>query len=234
MSTPYINAVADILGLLSNWLAELRATTIPTVIGSQCEEDEVLAALLPEPSGLYLDIGASHPIECSNTWKFYERGWRGLLIEPQIECWRDLMLLRPGDWLWPTAVSNDTGYRRFRYYYTVSTLRDDWPIPTPTERIVPCERLDNILAKFPAIRDGCRLVSIDVEGHEAQVLSSVDWAIFKPEVLVIEYRFYDPDKPGKDISGEWLGYISLWYEEVHRTTFNIIFKRKPGDDAAKL
>lgn len=232
MSTQDVKTIDDISRLLANWSNVLKASfPTPSVFGSQCEEDAVLAELLPEPTGAYVDIGASHPIECSNTWKFYQRGWRGLLIEPLADCWYALMRMRPGDMVWPQAVSNETCLRRFRCYHTVSTLREDWPIPTPIERIVECDRLDNILAKFPAIREACRLVSIDVEGHEAQVLTSVDWRTFKPEVLVIEYRLYDPDKPGKDISGEWLGYISPWYEEVHRTTFNIIFKRRQADDA---
>ena len=68
-------------------LSQLRTyleCNVPTITrdGSQFDEDEILAGLLPEEFGVYVDIGAFDPVECSNTWQFYKRGWRGLLVEP--------------------------------------------------------------------------------------------------------------------------------------------------------
>jgi hypothetical protein len=64
---------------------------------SQHGEDQVLADLLPQTSGVYLDIGAGNPIHLSNTYSFYRRGWSGVLVDP---LWANSVLarmLRPRD-----------------------------------------------------------------------------------------------------------------------------------------
>lgn len=46
------------------------------------EESAILAAFPDKTDGRFLDIGAWHPTDKSNTRALYERGWSGLLIEP--------------------------------------------------------------------------------------------------------------------------------------------------------
>jgi hypothetical protein len=49
-------------------------------------EDYVLSSVLDGvASGTYIDVGANHPIENSVTALFYERGWQGIVVEPQPE-----------------------------------------------------------------------------------------------------------------------------------------------------
>jgi hypothetical protein len=45
-------------------------------------EDRVLVKFLPEVLGSYIDVGAGAPVRGSNTYLFYERGWRGITIDP--------------------------------------------------------------------------------------------------------------------------------------------------------
>ena len=50
---------------------------------SQTGEDAILAHLLfDHDCGFYVDVGAFHPIQYSNTYYFYRRGWTGINIEP--------------------------------------------------------------------------------------------------------------------------------------------------------
>jgi len=51
---------------------------------SQNEEDTILEKYLSEPTGYYVDVGAFHPFEGSNTHRLYERGWAGIIIEPMM------------------------------------------------------------------------------------------------------------------------------------------------------
>lgn len=51
-------------------------------MSSQFEEDGIIAELLPQRCGVYVDIGAYHPISDSNTYALYQRGWHGLAIDP--------------------------------------------------------------------------------------------------------------------------------------------------------
>ncbi len=202
-----------------------RTFTPPARHGSQEEEDPILRDLLPESTGTYVDIGAGEPINNSNTWAFYERGWRGLLVEPLYQYWPMLVHHRPGDMLYDSAVRHYDGVTMLRVQGSVSSVLPSWNIEEQARLMVPCETTATILGKFPAIRDACQLCSIDVEGAEKEVLGGIDWATFHPKILVVEYREYDPDKQGDDISGEWVDLLTKQgYREVQRTTMNLIFK----------
>lgn len=49
---------------------------------SQFGEDIVLAKLLKEKGGFYVDVGAYHPKHFSNTYLLFKKGWRGINIDP--------------------------------------------------------------------------------------------------------------------------------------------------------
>ena len=49
------------------------------------------------PRGFYIDVGANHPRIDSVTLAFYERGWRGINIEPLPHLHRELEQERPED-----------------------------------------------------------------------------------------------------------------------------------------
>jgi len=195
-----------------------------TCEGSQYEEDTILASLLTGP-GMYVDVGASHPQECSNTWRFYQRGWRGLLIDPLPETWYGLLRHRPEDHLFPVACSNTNGTATLRMYHSVSTLREDWPIPDDNELLdIETMRLSDILSLFPTIRDCARLLSVDVEGLERQVLEGNDWSTFRPEVVVCEYRMYDSESLGHDTSCEYSSILcDAGYHLLLQTDLNQIW-----------
>jgi hypothetical protein len=226
-----LEQLRDASGLLNKLLSRLNGylnRTYPRVSrhGSQHNEDQLLAELLPG-DGTYVDFGAGEPEECSNTWAFYQRGWRGLLVEP-CRLFHDALLhQRPGDFIYNSAVRSYTGQTVLRLRGTVTSVLEDWldvgeQLPT---HWVPCETAADILAKFPQVRDACRLCSIDVEGVEKEVLESIDWTTFRPDVFCIEYRKYDPVKLGEDISGEWTPLLEKQgYREVARTSLNLIFQ----------
>jgi len=196
--------------------------------GSQFDEDQVLQQFLPEKSGIYVDIGANHPKECSNTWRLYERGWRGLLIEPLPDTWGNLLLTRPEDYLCPVAASNTTGFSTLRVARSVSSMRPDWNIGDVESIPIQIDTLKNILSFYPQV-DWTKtdLCSIDVEGHEKEVLEGIDWKNFHPRVIVIEYRDYDAEKFGEDNSAQWKDIIqSNGYQMETINPLNQIWRRK--------
>lgn len=195
--------------------------------GSQFDEDKILAELLPG-KGIYVDVGANHPKECSNTWRLYQRGWRGMLIEPLPDAWPALLLERREDRLCPVAASNRDGFATLRVCRSVSSLRDDWKINAEDGIIVRTATLSTILSMYGNEFDFSKtqLLSIDVEGHEKEVLEGMpDW--FRPDVIVLEYRDYDPANYGKDISDGWKRLLVHWgYRKHHENPLNQIWKRK--------
>jgi len=194
--------------------------------GSQDGEDAIIASLVPPLPyrGTYVDVGAGHPSECSNTWELYQRGWSGLLIEPNPHFWPLLAQARPRDELVRCACGSELASKPMKMNYSVSSLRENWPIETLSRRMVAVVPLSIILDKHPTVRDNCDVCSIDVEGYERQVILGTDWKTFRPRVLVVEYVWYDPDKPGHDISGEWSDLlVNAGYRLFAKTTFNHIW-----------
>lgn len=55
-------------------------------------------------SVFYIEIGANHPISSSNTYLLYQRGARGVLVEPNPELGALIRTARPNDVLVPSAV----------------------------------------------------------------------------------------------------------------------------------
>ena len=194
--------------------------------GTQFNESKVLAELLPENPGYYVDVGAAEPVECSNTWEFYQRGWRGLLIECLPSAWNALLRHRPGDFLYPVAASDRAGFAQLRVAHTVSSIQPDWDIQEMGSMVVETATLSSILDKFPVVRDNCGLLSIDVEGSEGLVLKGIDWERFKPKVIIIEaYRYRGDETTVEDMSADWECFLAD-YKLHTRNQLNKIYVRK--------
>lgn len=79
---------------------------------SQFGEDLILQHLLPD-KGFYIDVGANHPVTHSNTWLFYQNGWRGITVEPN-PCLAGLhRTRRPRDVVLAAAVGKKRGRGAF-------------------------------------------------------------------------------------------------------------------------
>src|SRR5438270_228594 len=80
---------------------------------AQNREDVVLARAFDRHTGFYVDVGAGSPVIHSVTNHFYERGWRGINIEP-LELWqRQLAKARPRDINLPVGLSDESGVLEF-------------------------------------------------------------------------------------------------------------------------
>lgn len=193
--------------------------------GTQDGEDAILAELLPATVGSYLDIGASEPRECSNTWALYQRGWRGLLVEPRPWAVPALCLQRPGDAVAPLAVMDYDGLVLLRLASSCSSAIPTWNIQEWGKLLVPCVTLSTLLERYPQAARA-DYVSVDVEGAERFVLAGWPWATFRPRVVSVEHVEYNPTAVGADVSGEWAHLLTdAGYREYKRTKFNIIYTR---------
>ncbi len=232
---PKITQVANLLNAFTEcYQRTYKSITAP---GSQCEEDTILEALFPQPEiGVYVDIGAGEPSQCSNTWALYQRGWRGLLIEPLPEFVFQLIRWRPGDIVWPVAASNRTGIVPFYVDNSVSSALVGWSDTAPAKPLAAeCMDIAEILnmPDFHRFRDTCSLCSIDVEGYEPQVLSSIPWDTFRPKVFCVEYRKYDSTSMGADLSDQWEPILLEHGYVLHATTVlnKIYVKAAPEPEA---
>lgn len=193
--------------------------------GSQDGEDVVLDTILPRRVGTYIDIGAWHPFHLSNTIGLYDRGWRGLLVEPQADMALALARHRPGDWVLPMAVSNRTGAATLRMAGACSTLEENWPIQDGVTILVETHTASQIIEWFPQLQVQCDFCSIDVEGHEQAVLEGWNWLACRPAVLLIESVMYHPRGKGRPTWQKWEPIlIANGYEWVTQVGVNRIYR----------
>jgi FkbM family methyltransferase len=143
--------------------------------------------------GFYIDIGAFDPMIGSVTKVFYDQGWSGINIEPGA-IFERLAAARPRDTNLNLAVldyqgstefiqdPNDAGMSRVQLASDADAEIE--PAGRQTRR-VPCDTLDNIVARYAAGRV-INFIKIDAEGAEERIINSTDWKVVRPQVLLIE------------------------------------------------
>jgi hypothetical protein len=73
------------------------------------EDYHLSLAFAGQKTGTYIDVGGGHPIADNVSFWFYERGWQGLVVEPQSELALLYKHLRPRDLVTQSAVGRNEG-----------------------------------------------------------------------------------------------------------------------------
>lgn len=165
---------------------------------SQEGEDMILRRIFEmKKTGFYVDVGAYHPKLFSNTYLFYKEGWRGINIEPNPAGIRLFEEQRKLDINLAVGVS-DVPSERIYYMFNepaLNTFEESIAnMPSRTEgqyhligeTTVNVRRLDNILEEYLPKKKNIDFISIDVEGHELNVIRSNDWGKYRPHCLLVE------------------------------------------------
>jgi len=177
--------------------------------------------------GFYVDVGAYQPIGDSNTFALYQRGWRGVAVEPQAKMQPLWAQHRPEDILVAAAVGAEVGeitFHEFPWNDQAATISPE--IVAMHERegrqvvrhTVPQVTLDHLLQKHRSQGD-IHLLSVDVEGGERVVLQGLDRTRFRPWLIVLESTL--PNRPQTNFS-EWepallqSGYNFVYFDAVNR------------------
>jgi len=158
-------------------------------------EDLVLDGLLqqlPDVARSYVDVGSNHPVRNSNTYRLYLRGWRGVLVDANEELVALSARVRPRDRAVCAAVSDVNSERVFRI--PIESRRggflDTSTIERGTDRLVATRTLSSILDEV-AFPQEFGLLSVDCEGSDDEVIRSLDFARYRPKVIVVEQETLD-------------------------------------------
>lgn len=74
---------------------------------SQSNQDIFVLKMFPDIKGTYLEIGASHPIDISNTYLLEQNGWTGLSLEIDNSCQHIWHQKRKNDLIITNALTFD-------------------------------------------------------------------------------------------------------------------------------
>ncbi|HME43782.1 MAG TPA: FkbM family methyltransferase [Syntrophorhabdales bacterium] len=157
-------------------------------------------------SPTYVDIGAYHPWLISNTALFYKRGSRGINIEPNPLLFREIAAERPMDINLNIGLSDKEGELDF---FVMTPAHLSTFVKQNAEKYV--REHSYVIEKVAKIKvDTLRHIleqhfsgtcpdylSIDTEGLDITVLSSVDFDTFKPKVICVETTTYSKTGHGQ-------------------------------------
>jgi FkbM family methyltransferase len=159
-------------------------------IGLEEERRLVRAFFAGARSGFFVEVGANDPFERSQTWHLEQLGWTGVLVEPLPDLAVKLVKARTAMVFAVACSSPDNVGCTLPFHVAgpLSSLHRDRMAPgaEPQSVIaVPVRTLDDILmeANAPSPID---LLSIDVEGHELEVLHGFDFARWRPRLIMME------------------------------------------------
>ena len=194
---------------------------------SQYNEDLIIdIALENKANGFYVDVGANHPTLLNNTKRFYDKGWRGINIEPNATLFKNFQKERERDINLNIGIGPKKG--TFPFYVmeadTLSSFSKKDALASGKIHGSKLKEVINIevcsLAEIfnQHVKDDTVIdfLSVDVEGLDYQVLISNDWNKFKPNLVMVE-------------SGEAMDQITSFltsknYVKIYDNSTNAIYK----------
>ncbi|TXH53491.1 MAG: FkbM family methyltransferase, partial [Bacteroidia bacterium] len=153
-----------------------------TSFSQQAEDLHIQRYFGNRNNGFYVDVGAFHPLQISNTQLFYNRGWRGINIEPNPDQFAFFPQYRPQDTNLNLAVGN-AGETLTYHCFNVPGLNSfsqthatDWAnregfYITHTLQISTVT-LAEILAQHLPKNQTIDFMSVDAEGWDLIILTS--------------------------------------------------------------
>jgi len=147
-----------------------------------------------QEKGFYIDVGCQNPIKNNNTYLLYKKGWEGINIDLDKDNINLFNSARPKDSNFNKAISSDIKNVELYFYHkkspinTIDKKTSDFQKAKVTSiKKINTDTLDNIILNSKYKNHTFDLLSIDVEGHELDVLKGFDLYKYSPKVIVVEY-----------------------------------------------
>lgn len=199
------NRVARIIRKVKSFSPVLKGKA--TVSFSQFGEDIIMIKMLERYNVndiSYLDIGANDPVNGSNTYNFYLRGNKGVLVEPNSDLCSKIRQVRSRDRILNVGISDgslsEADYYMFAPQYCgmntfskeeASRYESNGYKVVNTVKVALKDVNELIAENF----DGPPVViSLDVEGFDETILRKLDFNRFAPLLICVETVEFSRDK----------------------------------------
>ena len=181
------------------WPASVEQLRNLRISYAQFAEDLVVSNIFgyEKAAGFYVDLGCFEPVQFSNTFIFYQRGWSGVAIDANAELKSAWQKKRPRDAFVHSGVAEQAAefeYLRYAQFPACNGFgRKERPRLKAESIKVRCRPLCEILAEHVPAKTKIDFMSIDCEGMDLEALRSNDFERFRPAVLLVEDDFKAPD-----------------------------------------
>lgn len=220
------------LGKIKRWLHAVYGTYSATKLTySQHQEDVFLYENLKNydlSRGIYIDVGANHPISISNSIWFYKNGYNGVIVEPNIELANLFRTFRSRDIVANVGCGKDAAFLKFHFANapvissfnrnSIEQLTNDATHAIRQSFYLPILPLDTILENISY--EWVFFLSIDVEGLDYDVLLGAKDTLKKVFLLIVEQNGENEKKDIMDLA------LQNGFEYLTEKSCNLVFKNK--------
>lgn len=194
---------------------------------AQNYEDVMLyRALKSVERGFYVDVGAMDPIVDSVTKAFYERGWRGINIEPVPQWYEKLVLDRPEDTNLNVAILDRPGMVHLHEVADTGLSTLDGALAEKHKeesgyqtRDIPVTAVTLDMVLEQRVHQEIHFLKVDVEGAERQVLEGINLERTRPWIILVEATKPDTQEPDYDTWEHLItdrGYAFAYFDGLNR------------------
>ena len=156
-------------------------------------EDLFIDNFFKNKTGLYVDVGAYHPLELSNTCLLHKRNWKGINIDINSLSIDYFNYLRPND------ININLGVAKKNTIKTLYFQKNKSPLNTLNlshakkifsnkfkKKKIKTKTLTSILEKTKYNGKKIDFLNIDTESGDLDVLKSLDFKKYEPKLICVE------------------------------------------------
>lgn len=181
--------------------------------------------------GTFLDIGAYHPENLSNTRSLAQKGWKGTFVEPNKDLWppfEEFYGNDPAIQLLPLCVGDKCGEVEFLissgkdlpWSDALSTIDPEWTHKWEAAGVefkkTKCEIVDFETLIERSIHKHFDFISIDTENNVLDILEQIDPAKTRTSLFCVEWN-------GTDLNRFQSFFKPRGYVELYRSQENLIY-----------
>jgi len=222
-------------------IRKVYLTNLFRTFHAQFGEDIILKGFLLKTvsDGFFVDIGCFHPRKYNNTYKLYKKGWRGINIDLDELKIQAFNMLRPEDCNILAAISDKESTVKvydFDFFSVITTV--DKEVAQKSENEIKWERkiktqtLNSVIDSSQFAGRQIDVLSVDVEGHDLNVLKSLDFERYQPKIILIESHLLNIDLIIK--SDLYLFLKKRGYHFINWVGLSLFFVRPDNDMLSSL
>jgi len=158
-------------------------------------EDIILNRILNQyTNGFYIDVGAYHPSRYSRTKHFYDKGWKGINIDPNPEAIVLFKNVRKNDINLNCGIADEKAsltYYTFEEpaYNTFSgeqaSGREKIGIFIKNKISIETTTLESVMDQYLTKGQKINFLTISAMGFDLKVIKSNNWDKYRPDIVVV-------------------------------------------------
>ena len=202
------------------------------------EEDLFIKKYFKNKSdGFYIDVGCYHPLDGNNTHLLHTKGWNGINLDINFYSIELFKFLRKKDINIHSGISKKKDKLTMYYRKEINMLNTlDKKLAKIhfrngfKKRNVKVNTLNFFISKYFKKLEKINFLNIDAEGTELNVLKSLNFKQYKPQLICVEIHnsknMYDINYDYLKTNDIYKYLINKKYKVVWKRKYSFIFERK--------